>query len=530
MTVLILGEAALRTLVLGALVVTGLRLLRVRQPGPEILALQALLAGAWLMPLLMRWSWFPLPALSELGGRLFPGGRPWPLAPFAGAASAPGLTIGAPLRIEGTRLESATATGFTGLLGDPLTLLMGLYLLVAAIMVLRLLVGLGLAWRVTRRGRPLGSIDGVAVRVSAELDLPVTVGALVVVPEAWHGWDDERRRAILLHEGEHVRQGDFWWQLAAGLYRALFWFNPLGWWLARSLRDLAERRSDDRVVAHTIDRADYAGLLLEFGARASRLSPGVAMARPGSLVRRIERILEGEETMIRMTWKTRALILAALAAAVAVCAGGASVARDRAAARSTGAGQTLGTTAGAAAGGDTYGYSTDTESDDAYVYVHGANATMSGDTGDLKRARALQKQMNGDYIWFLRGREALVVTDPLILERFNAIFAPQEGFSAQQDRLSEWQDRLSAWQDRLTATLERITEAQADHPGSAAVSAGSIEEISAQMAEVARLQGEVGEEQAKLGQTESRFTIESTAQVRALLDEARAGGLARPAH
>ena len=42
----------------------------------------------------------------------------------------------------------------------------------------------------------------------------------VVVPEAWHGWDDERRRAILLHEGEHVRQGDFWWQLAAGLYRA----------------------------------------------------------------------------------------------------------------------------------------------------------------------------------------------------------------------------------------------------------------------------------------------------------------------
>lgn len=529
MTLLILGEAALRTLVLGALVVVALRLLRVRQPGAEILALQALLAGAWLMPLLMRWNWFRLPALSALGAAFLPGGRLAPLDTAGGVSLAPGLAVGGPLTIDGTLLDSGAATGLAGLLRDPLPLLTGLYLLVAAVLITRLLVGLGLAWRVARRSRPLGSIDGVTVRVSRELDLPVTVGALVVVPGAWHDWDDERRRAILLHEGEHVRQGDFWWQVGAGLYRAAFWFSPLGWWLARSLRDLAERRSDDRVVAHTIDRAGYAGLLLEFGARASRLSPGVAMARPASLVRRIERILEGEETMSRMTWKTRALILAALAAAVALCAGGASVARDRAAGRSTGAGSSPAASAGSTASGYRYGYSTGGESNDAYVYVHGSNATMSGDTGDLKRARAIQKRMSGDYIWFRRGTEDFVVTDPLILESFNVIFAPQDEFSAQQDRLSEWQDRLSAWQDRLTAALERITDAQVDHPGSAAASAGSIEQLSGQQAEVARLQSEVGEEQAKLGEAEGRFATESTAQVRALLNDARAKGLARPA-
>ena len=42
----------------------------------------------------------------------------------------------------------------------------------------------------------------------------------------------------------HVRQRDFYLQLLAGLYAALFWFSPLGWWLKRKLSDLGEAISD----------------------------------------------------------------------------------------------------------------------------------------------------------------------------------------------------------------------------------------------------------------------------------------------
>jgi hypothetical protein len=192
----------------------------------------------------------------------------------------------------------------------------------------------------------------------------------VVVPEAWHGWDDERRRAILLHEGEHVRQGDFWWQLAAGLYRALFWFNPLGWWLARRLRDLAERRSDDRVVA-TPDRADYAGLLLEFGARVLP-SPACHGAPPPGL--RIERIPEGGgDDDPHDPEDPRLFGGLARRGGLRRCAWWR--ARRRADRPSSARGQRRRLPPA----------TTRTGVDDSYVYVHGANATI-GRTDDLKRA------------------------------------------------------------------------------------------------------------------------------------------------
>ncbi len=98
-------------------------------------------------------------------------------------------------------------------------------------------------------------------------------------------------RIVLAHERSHIRQCDFYLQLLAGLYASLVWFSPLGWWLKRELADLAEAISDRAGIDVARNRFSYAQILLEFAAAPRPTALGVAMARPGSLSRRIERLL-----------------------------------------------------------------------------------------------------------------------------------------------------------------------------------------------------------------------------------------------
>ena len=70
----------------------------------------------------------------------------------------------------------------------------------------------------------------------------------IVLPAEALDWDDTRARAVLAHELAHVRRGDWAVQLAADTLRAVFWFNPLSWIVARRLRDESERACDDAVL------------------------------------------------------------------------------------------------------------------------------------------------------------------------------------------------------------------------------------------------------------------------------------------
>ena len=96
---------------------------------------------------------------------------------------------------------------------------------------------------------------------------------------------------MLAHERSHIQQGDFYLQLLAAVYAALVWFSPLGWWLKHELAELAEAISDRAGMDEATSCTSYAQILLEFAATPRRISIGVAMARPGSLSRRIERLL-----------------------------------------------------------------------------------------------------------------------------------------------------------------------------------------------------------------------------------------------
>ena len=167
-----------------------------------------------------------------------------------------------------------------------------------------------------RRAKPILSESlttlgpSVDLRCSSEVSSPVTICSAIVLPADYATWDNKKLRVVLAHERSHIRQRDFYLQLLAGVYAAVVWFSPLGWWLKRKLSDLAEAISDRAGLEEAADRASYAQILLEFAAAPRPTLIGVAMARNGSLSRRIERLLN--EVSFRQAFAGSSRALAAV--------------------------------------------------------------------------------------------------------------------------------------------------------------------------------------------------------------------------
>jgi hypothetical protein len=178
-----------------------------------------------------------------------------------------------------------------------LSTILWLYLAVAGVLILRLVCGLAAALRLLHTAKPI-TLDALVphsaslrLLCSARVASPVTICSSIVLPADYATWDSEKLRIVLAHERSHIRQGDFYLQLLAGVYAAAVWFSPLGWWLKRTLSDLAEAISDRAGLEEAADRTSYAQILLEFAASPRPTLIGVAMARSGSISRRIERLL-----------------------------------------------------------------------------------------------------------------------------------------------------------------------------------------------------------------------------------------------
>jgi uncharacterized protein (TIGR03435 family) len=173
------------------------------------------------------------------------------------------------------------------------------YVLGASASLLRMLAGLTLSFRLRRSTTATGaSAHGIEIRVSDRVSTPVTLGILrpvIVLPVDWREWDATTLQSVLAHERSHVQRRDPAVQVLSLLHRAALWHNPLTWYLHRQLVRAAEDASDDAAVTAAGDRTRYAEILLAFMQRKiGRWSTaGVPMARYGSTVQRIDRILDG---------------------------------------------------------------------------------------------------------------------------------------------------------------------------------------------------------------------------------------------
>src|SRR5262249_19282040 len=132
-------------------------------------------------------------------------------------------------------------------------------------------------------------------------DLPVAVTAgvrrpVLLLPESARGWDEGRRRVVLLHEMAHVARRDWPALLAGEIAVAVYWLHPLAWVLARRLRRDGERAADDLVLASGTKPSVYAGHLLGIirslrpGSWRETL-PAMGMARPSHFEERVRAIL-----------------------------------------------------------------------------------------------------------------------------------------------------------------------------------------------------------------------------------------------
>jgi beta-lactamase regulating signal transducer with metallopeptidase domain len=318
----LLADAALRSTLLAVAAWLGLALLRLRHPQRRMAVWTAVLLVSTAMPALtplMRVTipnnriparWLPV-ASAQASWRALrriapPHLAPAPIAVAAAAASTPDVPAPAPVAAADWR---AVATA--------------IYLAVAGALMLRLLIGLLLMAQIVRAARPVEEewAAGTDVRVSDVMVVPVTFASTILLPQASVAWSARKRSGVLLHEQSHVAQGDFYLLLLAAIYRAAFWFNPFAWWLAARLADLAETIGDEAAVAGLADRRGYADILLEVASDERRVPSGVAMARPGTVRRRVARILRATTAMERMGRHRRLLTTAALLPLAALSAG-----------------------------------------------------------------------------------------------------------------------------------------------------------------------------------------------------------------
>ncbi len=374
-------EAALRSLLVGLAVAVGLRIFRVRnvlaQKAAWGLVLVSALAMPVLLPITAQWHLLPagvnvvLPAhpmtlLEELQARIVAkSGSDIKLGPVAvripqsvapesqesPVTEQPTASTGdkAPSRTERTRhaakperdaafvpdgstSSSAKSIAYSAspmlraqspapvrhIAFTPKIVALTLYCGIAALLLIRLALGLCTAIRLWRKAIPV-PVDqltydaaSLPIRASSKVGSPLTIGSAILLPADYTTWDSEKLRIVLAHERSHIRQGDFYLQLLAGFYAAFVWFSPLGWWLKHELAELAEAISDRAGMEEATSRTSYAQILLAFAAAPRPASIGVAMARPGSLSRRIERLLNDNSFRQCFADGRRALIAVAL--------------------------------------------------------------------------------------------------------------------------------------------------------------------------------------------------------------------------
>jgi beta-lactamase regulating signal transducer with metallopeptidase domain len=526
-------EAAVRSLVVGMTVGLGLLVFRVRNVRLERAAWTTVLAAALLMPVLMQAPLFRIPS-----GRLLASRTAVKIAVLAPS----GLVRAQPGESVTTQLASRPV---------PWTALAtAAYLSVGGILLARWLLGLWLALRMRRRATPLREdwTAGADVRVSSSIGMPVTIGNTILLPQDFSGWDFHKRRAVMAHEQSHVADGDWALLALASLHRAIFWMNPVSWWLPRRLAELTEAISDDAALREAPDRPWYAELLVDLAEQMGHMPTSVAMARPRTIGRRVERILS--RASLPMVFDRRRLVLLLIGVTpIVLFVAGCTLIQPAASARP------------AAAANEA--------SQDTYAVVSGDSVSMSGSNDDAERARQLRSKLGSEYIWFLRHDKAYVVTDPAVVRRAKELFKPQEELGQRQAELGERQAKLGEQQaklgelqaqvtvpmprpevldrlqeevqklraqlkatrteisDELSELQARIGEMQREF-GEAQSKAGEKQAVlGEQQAKLGEMQSKLGEQQSKLGDAQSRLGEEAQRKMRTLLDEAIRTGAAR---
>lgn len=218
-----------------------------------------------------------------------------------------------------------------------------LWCLVTGFLLVRILLGLYGALRLTRRGSPLkgypwqqlflwfstNSLKSLKRKVrlvkSKGIAVPMTWGVIkpvVLMPPSSSQWPLEQCSSVLFHELSHVKRWDFLVTLLCRISCCLYWFNPLTWMVFKRLRMEQEKACDQMVLQTGIKPSTYASSLLSLKQaidnRHYRPIPALGMASSSELHERLTTILAKQIKIKEIKMKTKIMLLMLIVLAVAL--------------------------------------------------------------------------------------------------------------------------------------------------------------------------------------------------------------------
>ncbi len=258
--------------------------LTLRQPVRRLRTIELVLCAVLLAPFLGMVPGYPqLPVVAWRSAAAKPQEplsppaiEPTPRPKVAGPPSLPASDRDAP-PTPGVKATEARAPAW-----EIRPWLVAAYLAGVAVAIGSWLVGLAGLVRVLRTASPApprcrellpeisaGRGDRVRLLTSRRLKQPfasVWGRATIVLPEDLCG-DERALRWCLAHEWAHIARHDFRAWLLAGLARALFFYQPLVWWLRRQLRLCQDFLADAQAAGQASQAEDYAEFLTALAAK-----------------------------------------------------------------------------------------------------------------------------------------------------------------------------------------------------------------------------------------------------------------------
>jgi membrane-associated protease RseP (regulator of RpoE activity) len=215
--------------------------------------------------------------------------------------------------------------------------LVAAYLVVAAALAARWLLGQWALGRLLRKARPAsarvrrlftimaaGTIWPLPrLRLTGRLRVPVCFGLrrpAVLLPEAMEFTDEATLRWVFAHELTHLRRRDPWSYWSLGLAQAVYFYLPWFWWIRRQVRLCQEYIADAAAAREGAAADEYAEFLVSLAKMPATPLGATGLGSSSDLFRRVHMLLQST-TRVQGTWSRRRSLLAAgglLGAAVLV--------------------------------------------------------------------------------------------------------------------------------------------------------------------------------------------------------------------
>lgn len=148
-------------------------------------------------------------------------------------------------------------------------------------LLVKIIAGLYGAHRLTRQGKRVSGpfwqlllerfLKAILIRRKISLlshdkvKVPLTWGVfkpVVIIPADAENWNRDECSSALFHELSHVKRSDFLFKILAHISCALYWFNPLSWFVFRLMGKEQEKACDELVLKAGVKPSTYATSLL----------------------------------------------------------------------------------------------------------------------------------------------------------------------------------------------------------------------------------------------------------------------------